>query len=66
MIFTPKIYAVLSDQLIFPTKKPYRLSASFLKISKVFVFEVFFYSVSDTLNVAKSLPTLKQIYLKPA
>ena len=66
MIFTPKIYAVLFGQLIFSTKKPYRLSASFLKISKVFVFEVFFYSVSNTLNVAKLLPILKQICLKPA
>lgn len=55
MIFVPKMH-----------KKPYRLSASFLKISKVFVFEVFFYSVSDTLNVAKSLPVLKQICLKSA
>ena len=30
------------------------------------VIEVFCYSVSDTRNVAKSLPALKQICLKPA
>ena len=33
--------------------------------SKFSVIEVFCYSVSDTRNVAKSLPTLKQICLQP-
>lgn len=30
------------------------------------VIEVFYYSVSDTLNVAKSLPMLKQFCLHPS